>query len=76
MGGMWYFLQDKKTRNRALAHMCTMEPSSASEVMNLIEMPGIKHFLKIGLPMITMNKKIYLDSVVSPITESVILSET
>jgi hypothetical protein len=43
--------------------------------MNLLELPGIKHLLSIGLPYVAMNKKIYIDSVVEPITKEVIQKE-
>jgi hypothetical protein len=36
--------------------------------MNLIEQPGIKHLLNLSLPYIAYNRKIYIDSIVPPIT--------
>ena len=44
--------------------------------MNLLELPGVKHFLNLGLPHIAMNKKIYIDPVVRPYTKEIVLRET
>ena len=43
--------------------------------MNLLEKPGIKHLMNMTLPLITMNKKIYIDPVVTPFTKEFIIKE-
>lgn len=35
--------------------------------MNFVELPGVKHLLKLGLPKIKTNLKFYIDPVVLPI---------
>jgi len=35
--------------------------------MNFVELPGLKHILKLGLPKIKTNLKFYIDPVVLPI---------
>jgi hypothetical protein len=36
--------------------------------MNLIELPGIKHVMRMALPNIKYHAKIYIDPVIMPIT--------
>ena len=43
--------------------------------MNLLELPGIRHLMNMTLPLIAVNKKIYIDPVVSPISKELIQKE-
>jgi hormone-sensitive lipase len=65
---IWYYCLDGRAKMRAVSHICDLKLQSALDVMNLIEQPGIKHMMNLGLPYIAMNKKIYIDSIVPPIT--------
>lgn len=64
----WYFLLDSRANSRAVQHICEMRVDSAMSVMNLIEKPGIKHIIQLGISPIKTNFKVYIDPIVLPIT--------
>lgn len=55
--------------------MSTIKVESALEVFNLIEQPEVKKLISVGFEKIKVNKKIYINPVVKPITMEWICSQ-
>lgn len=66
-GGIYYFLSKSAAEKEAKNHTSTLSVENAYQVMNFVELPGVKHILKLGLPKIKTNLKFYIDPVVLPI---------
>ena len=49
-------------------HISDLKVANAIQVINFLELPGIKHVMSLANPYIAYNQKIYIDPAVMPIT--------